>query len=329
MTIPAIDISPFVAGSSADRTAVAQRVGGAAADIGLFTISGHGVSDELVARMGEVSRAFFALPLAEKLAVGQPRPEQSRGYIGLGTETLAASRGDQGPSDLKEFFAIGPPDIPDEPYYRSAQAYPSFAPNVWPTNPAGFRRIWTDYYRALERLAATIMRIFAVALRLPPDFFADKTDRHISGLRALNYPAQLRPPQPGQLRAGPHTDYGAVSIVRSDRALGGLQVQDRRGEWVDVDAAPGCFVANLGDLMRRWTNDRWRSALHRVVNPPREAAATSRLSVVFFHQPNYDALIECLPTCTGADDPPRYPPVTSGEHRLQKFLKGVGAAYAG
>jgi isopenicillin N synthase-like dioxygenase len=171
------------------------------------------------------------------------------------------------------------------------------------------------------------MRIFALALDLPERFFADKTDRHISGLRVVHYPDQPSLPLAGQSRAGAHTDYGAVTILRSDDAPGGLEVLSRRGQWAAVAPAPGAFVLNIGDLMMRWTNDRWVSTLHRVANPPPESGACSRrLSLVFFHQPNYDAVIECLPTCTSAANPPRYAPVTSGQHRLAKFLKGVGAA---
>ena len=110
----------------------------------------------------------------------------------------------------------------------------------------------------------------------------------------------------------------------------GLQVLNRAGAWVDVSAPPSTFVCNIGDLMQHWTNDRWISTMHRVVNPPREAAAGNRrLSIPFFHQPNYDALIECLPTCCGPDNPARYEAVTSGQHRLTKFLRGVGAVAPG
>ncbi len=332
MTVPFIDIAPFTDGTvgtdgtAGSRAAVARAVNSACTEIGFFTIAGHGVPEALVARMLETSRAFFDLPATEKEAVKRPRPEQSRGYIALGDENLSYSRGDVTTTDLKEFFAIGPVDVSDEEYYRRPEAYPSFAPNLWPARPADFRAVWTQYYRAMEQLAARIMRIFAVALDLREDFFRDKTDRHISGIRANHYPEQVEAPRPGQIRAGAHTDYGAVTILLPDN-VPGLQVLDRRGEWVDVTAAPGAFVCNIGDLMQHWTNDRWTSTMHRVVNPPRAAAAGNRrLSIPFFHQPNYDALIECLPSCCGPDNPPRYEPVTSGQHRLTKFLRGVGAA---
>jgi isopenicillin N synthase-like dioxygenase len=323
-TVPVIDVAPFLAGTPAGRLTVAREVGRACEQIGFFTIIGHGVDGKVIARMTDVSRAFFALSLAEKLAVKRPRPEQSRGYIGVGDEHLGYGIG-QRTTDLKEFFAIGPVDVPDQEYYTCAAAYPSFAPNVWPARPAELRAVFTEYYRAMERLATHLMRIFALALDLPEEIFRDKTDRHISGLRVINYPEQPDAPTAGQLRAGAHSDYGALTILRAENAPGGLQVLNRLGQWVDVAPVGDSFVINLGDLMMHWTNDRWVSTLHRVVNPPRDLALGSRRqSIVFFHQPNYDAVIECLPSCCGPDNPPRYAPITSGEHRLRKFLRTVG-----
>jgi len=321
-TVPVIDVAGLAAGETA-RRAVAREIGRACEDIGFFTVVGHGVDEALVQRMYEVSRAFFDLPVADKQRVRRPKPEQSRGYIGLGEENLSYGVG-RDTTDLKEFFAIGPVDVPDEPYYRAPAAYPSFAPNVWPARPPELRAVYTEYYRAMEWLAGRLMRAFAQALGLREDFFDDKTDRHISGIRVLNYPDQPEPPAAGQLRAGAHSDYGALTILKAENVPGGLEVLTRAGQWVAVAPVADSFVINLGDLMMRWTNDRWISTLHRVANPPRDAALGSRRqSIVFFYQPNYDALIECLPGCCAPGHPAKYPPVTSGEHRLQKFLKTV------
>jgi len=324
--VPVIDLGPFLSGAAAEPPAVARAIARACEDIGFFTIVGHGVDAGLVRAMYDVSRAFFDLPLDDKQRVRRPTPEQSRGYIGVGEENLAYGVG-TATTDLNEFFAIGPVDVPAEPYYTCAAAYPSFAPNVWPARPPDLRRIYTAYYRAMERLAADLMRAFALALGLPEDFFRDKTDRHISGLRVINYPDQPEAPAAGQLRAGAHSDYGALTILKSENVPGGLQVLTRAGAWVDVEPVADPFVVKLGDLMSHWTNDRWVSTLHRVVNPPRDRALGSRRqSIVFFHQPNYDALIECLPGCCGPGRPAKYAPVTSGEHRLRKFLKTVRPA---
>ncbi len=179
----------------------------------------------------------------------------------------------------------------------------------------------------MEDLAARIMQVFAVALHLPEDAFAATIDKPISALRALNYPEQAVPPKPGQLRAGAHTDYGSLTILLPQAGSGGLQILDPAGEWVDVPPVPGAFVINIGDLMARWTNDRWVSTLHRVVNPQLAAGASSRRqSFAFFHQPNWHQEIACLPTCLAPGEKPKYEPVLSGPYLMSKFQATVKPA---
>jgi isopenicillin N synthase-like dioxygenase len=325
--VPVVDIGPFLAGGPAGQRAVARQIAHACTDIGFFTIVGHGVSSDLISETLEVTKGFFDLPHEEKLRVRQPSPDQSRGYLGVGDENLSYSRGDRSTADLKELFAIGPVDVPDTEYFRRPAAYPSFAPNLWPERPPRFRSVWTAYYRALEGVALDVMRMLATALDLPEDHFWPSIDKHVTPLRANHYPEQKTPPEPGQLRAGAHTDYGALTVLLPENVPGGLQVRNRLDEWVDVDAPDGAFVCNLGDLMQRWTNDRWLSTMHRVGNPARhQSAGNRRVSFAFFHQPNYDAVIECLPTCVGPGNPPRYPPMSSSEHRLRKYLAGLAPA---
>jgi isopenicillin N synthase-like dioxygenase len=143
-------------------------------------------------------------------------------------------------------------------------------------------------------------------------------------LRVINYPPQLEKPLPGQLCAGEHSDYGTVTILGHEQGteFGGLQVLNRAREWVDVPVIPGSLIVNLGDMMQRWTNDRWVSTMHRVVNPPREPRLNKRrTSVVFFHEGNYDAVVECLPNCSSYENPPKYLPVTCGEYLHLKFTR--------
>jgi isopenicillin N synthase-like dioxygenase len=316
--VPVIDVAPFLAGAPEGKHGVAADVDRACTELGFLIVRGHGVPPDLVADMYDVSRRFFALPLPEKMkARGRDR---SRGYGALGEEALSYGLGKAAPADVKEGLYEGPMDVPDTHYFRGPEGAPHFVPNVWPERPAELERIWRAYYREMERLAADLMRVFAVALELPEGFFADKIDKHVSRVRAIHYPDQRDAPLPGQLRAGEHTDYGTMTILKIEDAPGGLQIRTRQGEWLDVEAVPDTFVVNIGDLLMHWTNDRWISTLHRVVNPPRDAAlGTGRLSLAFFHQPNYDALIECLPSCQGPGNPAKYPPVTSGEHRNRKF----------
>ena len=149
-------------------------------------------------------------------------------------------------------------------------------------------------------------------------------EQHTTNLVANFYPPQPEAPLPGQLRRGAHTDYGSLSILYQTHAHGGLQVQLGDGSWLDVPYVENSFVINLGDLLAVWTNDRWVSTMHRVVNPPRDVAGDSRLSTVFFHQPNFDAAIECIPTCCSPDNPPQHGSTTAGEWILAKLQKTVG-----
>ena len=317
LDVPVIDIAPFLRGGAADKAAVAAQAGRACRDIGFLVIQGHGVSPALRQRMGEVSRAFFDLPLAEKMRVARPARDVARGYIGLDEESLARSRDPSAyGSDLNESLMIGPVDVPGMAYANAPAAGRHFAPNLWPEAPAGLRETWTAYYRAQGALAATLMRIFALALALPETFFDARIDRHISRLRVRNYPEQRTPPAPGQIRAGAHSDYGSLTLLAAEDKPGGLQVCNAAGNWVDVPVVDDCFIVNIGDLLARWSNDTWVSTLHRVVNPPAGGGAeTRRQSLVFFHNPNYDAVIESL--VPGM--PAKYPPITSGEHLRQLF----------
>jgi isopenicillin N synthase-like dioxygenase len=213
-------------------------------------------------------------------------------------------------------------DFTDAPYFTGREAGRHFHPNLWPEHPAELRPLYEAYFRAMGALAAELMAMFALALGLDEAFFAARIDRHISRLRVRNYPAPLQPPLPGQLRAGVHSDYGSLTILRTEDKPGGLQVLNRAGEWVDVPIALDSFIVNIGELMARWTNEQWKATLHRVVNPPRELAAVSRrLSLVFFHNPNYDAPVEALPGTVPDGEAPRFPPTTSGEHLRRQFVR--------
>ena len=212
---PVIDIAalrqPQV--SAAARREIVRQVASACQEIGVFAVTGHGVLGPVIADLIAQSYAFFDLPLAEKLAVRRPRPEQNRGYIASGEERLARLRGDETPPDLKELYTIGPFDMPETPYLTVPAAYPSFAPNLWPARPVGLRPALQAYWHERDRVARLLCRIFAEALDLAPDFFEDKVDRHISQLRIMHYPPPQTAPLPGQLRAGAHSDLGMMTLL--------------------------------------------------------------------------------------------------------------------
>jgi isopenicillin N synthase-like dioxygenase len=188
---------------------------------------------------------------------------------------------------------------------------------------------FSAYYDALAALAARVMRLMAIGLGLAPDTFEPAIDHHTSALRALHYPDLAGVGvEPGQLRAGAHSDYGTLTLLRQDDAPGGLQVQRVDGVWHDVPSTPGAYVVNVGDALERWTNDRWVSTLHRVVVPPAGTERDcERFSIAFFHNANWDAVIDCLPTCCGPDRPPRYGPITAGTHLMEKFRSTQDAYY--
>ncbi|WP_018075913.1 isopenicillin N synthase family dioxygenase [Novosphingobium nitrogenifigens] len=321
--VPTIDLTPYRLGTEEGKRAVAEAVGKACTDIGFLVISGHGVPQDLIERTYAVSRRFFALPASEKALLNRPQSDQVRGYSAVGDEGLSYSLGEVAPPDLKESLSIGPLNVPaDDPYYHNAEAGPHFAPNLWPESLPELKTVWSEYFAEMERLSCDLMRIFALALDLPENWFDPTGDRHISMFRALHYPNQPDAPLDGQMRAGAHSDYGALTILRQENVPGSLQVCNREGNWVDVPAIPGTFVVNIGDLMMQWTNDKWISTLHRVVNPPRDLAdQASRVSLVYFYQPNYDAVVSCLDSCQSPDQPARYPPITSGDHLTAKFVQ--------
>src|SRR3984893_16173733 len=239
------------------------------------------------------------------------------------SEGLAYSQDEETPPDLKEVFDVGPIDVPNTEYFRGAAAGVHFADNLWPDRPASFRNQYVDYFHRMERLAGEMMAIFATALDLPADFFDSQIDRHISIFRATYYPRLTRPPRTKQLRGGEHSDYTAFTILWQERTPSiGLQARGRDGNWLDVPAIDDTMVVNIGDSLMRWTNDKWISTQHRVVNPPFEIAREhDRLSLVYFVQPNYDAEIKCIDSCQSADAPAKYPPVLNGDYLYTKFLK--------
>ncbi len=319
-TIPVIDLAAARRGDAAARRAAARAIDEACTEIGFFTIAGHGVPRAVTDDLHAKGRAFFALPLEEKRRAVAADPATPRGYRGLGFEALG--RGNEPgalPDDIKEYYHFGRESWPDDPYFTAGDGPRYFPRNVWPAAPAGFAAAAGRYYGEMERLTLDMMRLAALGLGLglglDERFFDDKIDRHITAMRLNFYPEQATPPAPGQLRASEHTDFGLLTILNGENVPGGLQVKSRRGEWIEIETDPESFVINIGDLLMRWTNDRWVSNVHRVVNPPASAAGNSRLSIAFFQHPNYDAVVECIAPPGEA----RYPPVTSGAYRDLKY----------
>ncbi len=317
MSVPIVDLEQ-------DPDRVARELDDVCREVGFLQVVGHGVDRGIGDRAWNAAVRFFDLPLDERLAVAAPHPVYPYGYNAFSSEALSRSLGEAADADLKEVFNAGPVDAPTH-RLAGPEEQVVYSPNLWPASFPEMEAAWTDYYRAMVSLSARMMSHFARALQLPPDFFDPSIDHSPSALRANNYPVQQQAPAPGQLRAGAHTDYGTITLLRQD-TVGGLEVADGSGGWIGVESLPDAFVVNIGDLMARWTNDRWRSTMHRVVNPASaQIARQRRQSMPFFHNANWAAEVACLPTCLGAGERARYEPVLAGPYLMTKYRRATGA----
>lgn len=334
--IPQIDLSRALTGDPQARAAVGRALDKACSTSGFFVISGHGIDRALIDRVLSVTRDFFHVPLEQRRHLAAPPGDVTLRGLRLFHEGRASTPGRDGasadgfatrldsPPDLCELFTMnraGEPGIADPA--ELAEGYEVWSrPNRWPDLPGleDFRPSWLAYYAELEHLALEVMRFFALGLDLDEHFFDGMFDNHLTNLCANYYPPITTPPAEGQYRKFPHTDSGTLTILYQDEE-GGLQVVDRStGEWVDVPFVENSFVVNIGDLMAIWTNDRWVSTRHRILTPPQEKWERERVSMPFFHTPNWSTIIECLPSCTDADTPIAHEAVHSGEYLEYKVV---------
>jgi len=305
--VPLIDLGPLRDGSEAGLAQVAREIGAAARDIGFFAVANHGVPEALIAEMFAAARAFFALPIDEKDALTIEASPVYLGYARVELERLDPSLS----GDIKESFNMGRERAADDPDVLAGM--PFVGANRWPALP-GFRSTMVRYFETVTRTAFDLNRAIATDLGLPETYFASSFDRPLSALRVLRYP-----PHPGafdgtQYGAGPHTDYGGVTLLAQD-GTEGLEVRRRDGEWIAVAPTPGTFVCNIGDAMMRWTNDVYVSNAHRVVN----RSGRERYSAAFFYEPNPDAAITCIPACAGPGNPAKYPPIAFADFLRTKL----------
>lgn len=311
MTLPIVDIAPFIKGDAADKAEVAKAFAHAFETVGFAVITGHGVPEALLDDTYAAMSRFFEEPLETKLGYSPPEKAKGRGYLPMGIESVAKTLKGETPPDLCEALVFGAPHHEGEPGHK---------PNFYPREPEGLAVLVARYTEEIVKLNDALMRLSALALDLPEDYFAPMYADPSLTLRFVHYPDQEEEPLPGQLRYGEHHDYGAITILRQDAAPGGLEVRDLDGVWKEAKVVPGSFVINVGDLLSRWTNDRWQSTLHRVSNPSRQlTGSTRRLSMVAFTGPSADTLVEAIPTCVSADKPAKYEPVLAGEYIMAKI----------
>jgi isopenicillin N synthase-like dioxygenase len=301
--VPVIDVAPWLAGDPAGAAAAAAQVDQALKDVGFFLITGHGVPPELRAEARAQARAFFALPEEVKrryaVTVG------GRGWLPPGVEGNAYAEGTETPPDMKESFAVGADER------TGALDGFWFQHNVFPAEVPRLRAALTEYLERMKLLADELLRLCAAALGLADDFFTRYTGHATHTLNMNWYPpiTVAGEPEPGQFRIGPHTDFGTVTILDREPGLGGLQVWTEEDGWQDAPYDPAAFTINTGDLLARWSGDRWKSNRHRVLPPRAEAPDEDLVSLVYFYEADVDAVIESLRPPIGK--PNDYAPVES------------------
>ncbi len=304
-TIPIIDVGGMLSGSPGALGEAARQVHDALTRVGFFVITGHDVSQSLVARTFAEAGRFHDQPMPCKLAVKMN--EHNNGYMALGRYavwTSEVNRNDK--PDLNEAFFIKRERGPDDPLLRSGRRF--VGPNRWPDEATlpGFRGYVLEYVDEIDNLARRLLPAVAAALDLPPGFFdAAFADSHFS-FRLSHYPPV--PAEANQFGIAPHTDANFMTFL-AQTEVPGLQVRMPSGDWQDVPYVPGSFAVNAGDMLHRWSNGRFLSTPHRALPP----VGRQRYAIPFFFGPRFDQLIECLPTCTGPGNPPRWAPITYAE----------------
>ncbi len=309
-SVPVIDLTPWLSGDSGARAAVAAQVDDALQNSGFFLITGHGVPAALRAEVRGRAREFFALPRGTKqryaVTVG------GRGWLPPGVEANGYAEGTETPPDLKESFAVGADQQTGDP---AVDGY-WFQANVYPAEVPGLEQAVLTYLARMRELADELLVLCAAALGLDRDFFTRHTGHATHTMNINWYPpaAIAGEPEPGQFRIGPHTDFGTVTILDREPGKGGLQVWTEAGGWEDAPYEPGAFTINTGDLLARWSGDRWKSNRHRVLPPQAEAPDEDLVSLVYFYEADHDAVVEALQPPVGR--PNSHAPVISAD-----FLK--------
>jgi isopenicillin N synthase-like dioxygenase len=299
-TIPVIDFGPCFAGAPGALEATAAELRDALETIGFFVMTNHGVPSSLIEQTFGEARRFHDQPMDRKLALRMN--EHNNGYMTLGRYAVWTSDVNANDKpDLNEAFFCKRERSPDDPLGRSGRRF--VGPNEWPDDLPGFRDKVLAYTNAMDALSARVLPVAAVALGLAPDAFAAPFADSQFSFRLTHYPPVTA--EPNQFGIAPHTDANFLTFL-AQTDVPGLQVRTPSGDWLDVPYVAGSYAVNSGDMMKRWTNGRFKSTPHRALPP----VGRHRYAIPFFLGPHIDTVIECLPTCQGPDNPPRFPPIT-------------------
>lgn len=310
-SIPAIDLNHFTHGTPEQKHRFVQELGKAYEEVGFVAVRNHGLSDELRDRLYASVKAFFSLPTDTKLKYEDKDLAGQRGYTSFGREKAK----DSTVADLKEFWHFGQEVADNDPIKAE---YPD---NILCDEVPEFNRYGLEAYRKLEDAGRELLRAIALFLGLEETYFDAKIHHGNSILRPIHYGPITTEPQ-NAVRAGAHEDINLITLLMGASA-DGLEILNKKGEWVAVTALPEQVVVNVGDMLQRLTNNRLKSTTHRVVNPPREQWGSSRYSIPFFLHPRSEMRLDCLESCITPENPVQYEPISAGEY-LDERLREIG-----
>jgi isopenicillin N synthase-like dioxygenase len=308
--IPGLDLGPYLRGESGALDALAAEMRDVCENVGFFYIDSHGLPQATIDRAFAASRRFHDLPLERKMEI--PLDMNNVGYMPVNASMQRHSKVEvaKKPNYNASFFCKRD-RTPDDPDVIAKRPFRGL--NQWPRDLAGFREDVMAYAAEAEALGMRLLPVVARALDLSPDFFSPFFNPAQFALRMLHYPPRDEA-IPEQFGTGAHTDGGFLTLLVQN-GVGGLQIRRTDGTWIDAPVLPGKFLVNTGDMMKRWTNDRFLSTPHRVLN----TSGVERYSMAFFFDPHLDRVLECLPTCLKPGDAPKYSPITYGQY-LEEFL---------
>lgn len=307
--IPIIDLEPMFSGDATAKERLAEELRKACTEVGFLYIKNHHVPQEVIQKTFDVAEDYFALPDDVKMQNHVSKSRNNRGYAAMLEEnTDPTARG-----DLHQSFDIAL-DVPaDDPDVLAGKVL--YGPNQWPADQPQFRAALEAYHVEMLKLSGHLLHAFALSLGLEETYFDSMVNKPLATLRVLHYPPQFGEIDDRQIGIGAHSDYECFTILAQKEGISALQVLNASGEWIAADPIPGCFVVNIGDQMARWTNDLFASTVHRAIN----RSGKERYSIPFFFGPNYDTVLEALPSCVDEDHPAKYEPVTSGDYVNGRF----------
>jgi isopenicillin N synthase-like dioxygenase len=304
--LPLIDMAGVREGDQAALIRAGEAIRKACSESGFFYIINHGVPQAVIDATMAAAKTFFAYPPEVKRQVAVNK--RHRGWHALGGALMYEAT----KPDFKEFFSIGLELAEDDPCVLAGEALRG--PNQWPAFMPELRLALDAYYEEIGRAGADLLKAVAVGLGIDPGFFAPKYGKRLQRTQMVYYPPHPPMAESDQFGVAPHTDYGCITLLHQDNS-GGLQVRELgSNRWIDATPIEGSLVVNVGDLLARWSNDRFRSTLHRVINK----SGHERYSIATFYDPTYSAVVD--PCDLGIDAASSlYPPVAAGDYILKRI----------